>query len=291
MPTHFLITSDLHQHIAKWQQLVRAVQKRRPRFVLIAGDLLPKEKGFGGQKRFFPVMAEYLRAMRGDSETTVLLFLGNDDFHPLEPHLDHLAEQRLCVNLNERIHREAGWVFCGVNRVRDYPFAYKHWCVPDGDFVVSPIQLRGEGITVDEQGNRIPLENLREHLLAKPSLEDRLQSLKSRLSADEIRRSIWMVHNPPARLGMDICYGGQEVGSPNLLKFMEQTQPFLGCSGHIHESPHQPGGQWMARVGKTFWYQAGQDGEQLHSVDVEVSDSGDIISSRHSIFGEIRFEE
>jgi len=31
--------------------------------------------------------------------------------------------------------------------VRDYPFGYKHWRVVDGEFGVSPIQFRGEGLT------------------------------------------------------------------------------------------------------------------------------------------------
>ena len=57
--------------------------------------------------------------------------LGNDDFHILEPLLDELEAGGLCLNLKERVHREEGLVFCGMNRVRDYPFGYKHWCVPD----------------------------------------------------------------------------------------------------------------------------------------------------------------
>jgi Icc-related predicted phosphoesterase len=54
MTTPFIITSDLHQDIGKWRDLVRAVAQEKPRFVLIAGDLLPKDGGFDGQPRFFP---------------------------------------------------------------------------------------------------------------------------------------------------------------------------------------------------------------------------------------------
>ena len=68
----FIITSDLHQHPAKWRDLVRVVQHDRPRFVLIAGDLLPKSGGFNGQRRFFPALADHLGAMRGAGETTIL---------------------------------------------------------------------------------------------------------------------------------------------------------------------------------------------------------------------------
>ena len=49
-----LVTCDLHQWIEKWAQLVKAVGKEKPRFVLIAGDLLPKTGGYAAQKDFFP---------------------------------------------------------------------------------------------------------------------------------------------------------------------------------------------------------------------------------------------
>jgi hypothetical protein len=124
--------------------MVLAVEQEKPRFILIAGDLLPKDGGFNGQRKFFPALANYLGAMRGFGETTILTFFGNDDFHPLEPLLDDLVAKGLCVNLNGKGHREAGFVFCGMNYVRDYPFGYKHWCAPDGDYVTCPEQFCGE---------------------------------------------------------------------------------------------------------------------------------------------------
>ena len=285
MPIRFIITSDLHQNIGKWRDLVRVVEREQPRFVLIAGDLLPKDGGFNGQRKFFPVLADYLGTMRGSGQTTILTFFGNDDFHPLEPLLDDLAAKGLCVNLNGKVHREDGLVFCGMNFVRDYPFGYKHWCAPDGNFVTCPVQFCGEGQTLDARGRWVELPNLREYLLAKPSLRDRLESLRSQLTPDEVRRSIWLVHCPPAGLGMDICYDGQQVGSPNILRFIQDTQPLLGCSGHIHESPYQAGGQWTARVERTLWLQPGQKGRRLHCVSLELDDDLGIGGCRHSVFG------
>jgi hypothetical protein len=165
MTTRFIITSDLHQSIGKWRELVRAVEQEKPRFVLIAGDLLPRDGGFDGQRKFFPVLADYLGAMRGSGQTTILTFFGNDDFHPLEPLLDDLAAKGLCVNLNGKVHQEDGFVFCGMNCVRDYPFGYKHWCAPDGDFVTCREQFCGEGLTLDAKGQWVRLSNLRDYLL------------------------------------------------------------------------------------------------------------------------------
>jgi len=286
MTTRFIITSDLHQSIWKWRDLVRAVEQEKPRFVLIAGDVLPRDGGFAGQRKFFPVLADYLGAMRGSGQTTILTFFGNDDFHPLEPLLDDLAANGLCVNLNGRVHREHGMVFCGMSHVRDYPFGYKHWCAPDGDFVTCREQFCGEGLTLDGKGRWVRLTNLREYLLAKPSLRDQLEALRSQLTPEEMGRSIWLVHNPPSDLGMDICHDGRQVGSPTILRFIEDAQPLLGCSGHIHESPYQPGGKWAARVGRTLWFQPGQEGQKLHYVSLEIGDGPIIGGCRHSLFGD-----
>jgi len=238
MPIRFIITSDLHQDIRKWEQLVRVVAQVKPRFVLVAGDLLPKDS-FQQQKVFFAEMRRLCQALKKFGPVTLLTYLGNDDAHVLEPLLDELHTEGLCVNLNGRIHREEGLVFCGMNKVRDYPFGYKHWCVPDGDYVACPEQFCGEGLTFDADGNHVRLANLVEYLSAKPSIGDELNRLKEQLRSGEMERSIWMVHQPPTGLGMDICGDGQRVGSPTVLRFIQDTQPLLGCSGHIHESPHQ----------------------------------------------------
>lgn len=280
----FLLTSDIHQHIPKWKQLVEAVQRDVPRFVLIAGDLLPKSGGFKGQRGFLPKLALHLEDMR-KAGATVLLMMGNDDLHPLEPMLDELAARGLCVNMNARVHREAGLTFCGVAEVRDYPFGYKHWCVPDGMFVQSAVQFCGEGLTVDDNGQWIKLPNLREHLSRKRSLDQRLAALLAQLALDEMSRSVWLIHQPPSALGMDICGNGQQVGSPTILDFITRNQPLLGVSGHIHESPYQNGGRWVRLVRDSVWFQPGQMDERLHYVSLEMTTARNIRNIRHSIFG------
>lgn len=235
-PMKLLITSDLHQRMAKWSDLMPVVETERPRFVLIAGDLLPKDT-FKQQKAFFAEMRRLFQALKQFGPVTLLTYLGNDDAHVLEPLLDELEAEGLCINLNGRIHREDGLIFCGMNKVRDYPFGYKHWCVPDGDYVACPQQYCGEGLTLDARGNYFPLANLVEHLSAKPSIGDELHRLKEQLRAGEMERSIWMVHQPPTGLGMDICGDGKPVGSPTLLKFIRRTSR---CSAVAVTSMNRP---------------------------------------------------
>jgi Icc-related predicted phosphoesterase len=113
-----------------------------------------------------------------------------------------------------------------------------------------------------------------------------LERLKDQLAAGEMRRSIWMVHHPPADLGMDICDHGQRVGSPAVHQFAVDNQPLIGCSGHIHESPYMHGGCWFAQVDKTIWLQPGQIDFELHYVTLEIAGDFSINSIRHSIFGD-----
>jgi Icc-related predicted phosphoesterase len=280
-----LLTSDLHQWIEKWVDLVELIERERPRFVLIAGDLLPKQ-GHREQKDFFSVLRHHLQRMRKVGPVTVLTYLGKDDHHILEPLLDALEQDGLCINLNGRVHREEGLVFCGMNKVRDYPFGYKHWCAPDGNYIKCPEQFCGEGFRLNERGEYVRLDDLMAYLSSKPSLGMELDALKQRLRPGEMALSIWMIHQPPTSRGMDICGDGQQVGSPTVLKFIQENQPLLGCSGHIHESPYQSKGRWMARARRTSWFQPGQMGQRLHAVVLDVTDALAITGVRHTIFGE-----
>lgn len=283
--TKLIATTDLHQHPAKWKLLVSAIIEQKPDAVLIAGDLLPKHDGFAKQREFFPELRGLLTRVRDATGAHVLLYLSNDDAHYLEPLVDELESDGLCVNMAERVYRADGLVYCGMNMVRDYPFGYKHYCVPDGDWVVDPVQFCGEGITFDDNGEEVAIQNLRQYLLAKPSIDQRLEQLKGRLQPGEMERSVWIVHQPPASLRMDLCGNGKLAGSPALLRFIQNNQPLLGLSGHIHESPHQPGGRWVANVGRTTWVQPGQVYDRLHYVTMEISDGLEVANVHHSIFG------
>jgi Icc-related predicted phosphoesterase len=98
-----LLTSDLHQRIEKWGALESVVRKEKPRFVLIAGDLLPKVEKVSAQGDFLTDIRRHFRAMQKSGPVTILAYLGNDDAHIFEPLLDELAAKGLCVNLNGRL--------------------------------------------------------------------------------------------------------------------------------------------------------------------------------------------
>ena len=282
-PIKLLLTSDLHQYIQKWGNIVDEAIEWQPDYLLIAGDLLPK-KGFREQKDFFPALRRRLQKIKENTPTKVLTYFGNDDAHPLEPLLDEIAKDGLCINLNQKVWKSEHFVFCGMPMVRDYPFGYKHWCVPDGDYIKCPTQFCGEGSEMDANGKYTNIPNLLDYLNAKQSIGERLEDLKKQAAElGPLEQSIWLVHQPPANMGMDICGHGEQVGSPTVTKFITDTQPLIGLSGHIHESPYQPGGKWFQKAGKTHWFQPGQITDKLHSVRLVV-DNWQVKDIKHSLF-------
>src|SRR2546427_289247 len=86
-----ILTSALHQMTGKWDDLVKVVQLERPRFVLIAGDPLPKDGGHKAQRQFFRTLRRHLQRMKRVTSLNVYVYLGNDDYHILEPLLEGLG--------------------------------------------------------------------------------------------------------------------------------------------------------------------------------------------------------
>ncbi|MFW6333555.1 MAG: metallophosphoesterase family protein [Thermodesulfobacteriota bacterium] len=45
--------------------------------------------------------------------------------------------------------------------------------------------------------------------------------------------SVYVLHMPPDRLGLDVCFDGRQVGSAAIYDFMAENQPRLSFHGHI----------------------------------------------------------
>ncbi len=56
---------------------------------------------------------------------------------------------------------------------------------------------------------------------------------------------ILVSHTPPANTAVDVLPNGQHVGSPSVRRFIEDRQPDICLTGHIHEA------RTMDRIGKT----------------------------------------
>jgi predicted phosphodiesterase len=70
-------------------------------------------------------------------------------------------------------------------------------------------------------------------------------------------RWIWIYHAPPET--SPTSWDGQKFyGDAFLLKWIEQDQPDIVLTGHIHQSPFRKGGSWVDRLGSTWVFNAGR---------------------------------
>jgi Icc-related predicted phosphoesterase len=69
-------------------------------------------------------------------------------------------------------------------------------------------------------------------------------------------RWLWVYHWPPT--GSATCWTGRrEYGDPDLRSWIEEHQPDVVLTGHVHESPFKPDGAWADRIGRSWVFNAG----------------------------------
>lgn len=135
----------------------------------------------------------------------------------------------------------------------DHPFGCKVRVVIEDGFKM-PMQLSykilinkcQDKITIDEW------EKYREINIEK--MEDTLINLPK---ADDKNKTIYVFHNPPYGIGLDVCADGRQVGSKAMIEFLENSNAYMSLHGHIHESSRMSG-LWYNMLGNTICIQPGQ---------------------------------
>ncbi len=86
-------------------------------------------------------------------------------------------------------------------------------------------------------------------------------SLMAQLEADAVRRKsmrwVWIHHAPP-RDSPTSWTGQRSLGDADLKEWIEEYQPHIVISGHVHQSPFVKDGSWADRIGKTWVFNAGR---------------------------------
>jgi Icc-related predicted phosphoesterase len=67
---------------------------------------------------------------------------------------------------------------------------------------------------------------------------------------------IWIYHAPPDNSPTS-WVGKRHIGDAELNKWIEQYQPDMVITGHIHESPFKRDGSWADQIGRTWVFNAG----------------------------------
>ncbi|HYM81094.1 MAG TPA: metallophosphoesterase [Candidatus Limnocylindria bacterium] len=273
----WFFTSDLHGQGALYEQLVAHVATRRPRAVLIGGDLAPHAGGAEGvvtQRVFLQgFLVEFARRLKeGSPATDLLLMMGNDDWAAnidcLERH-----EGTLWRTLHGRSLEVDGFKVAGLSWVPITPFGIKDWeRWEDGD-TETPARLDG---WVSRDGRIEPHRFDPEQ--RRPTIAEALDELP-----DAAAIEVLVAHSPPRDTVCDMLGSGAHVGSRAIRRFVERHQPRLVLAGHIHESP-RVSAAYRDRIGVTTVVNPGQFGTpRLCGVWFDPRHASETL--RHTVFG------
>lgn len=119
-------------------------------------------------------------------------------------------------------------------------------------------ESRGNGVACD--GDTLDLGDLRVSICPWWDGPIGRAALEARLAGEAAQRPaiwIWVYHWPP--LGSPTCWTGRrDYGDTEIGGWIERFQPDLVLTGHVHEPPFKPAGNWADRRGASWIFNAGR---------------------------------
>lgn len=221
--------------------------------VINCGDMLPKTGDLFCQRDFITKYLVKHFEKFNNARIYYLCFLGNDDLKIFDNLFeDECRRFSFIINLAQKRFKVSDYEFIGMNLVVDYPFRLKDRCRIDTKDYIFQEQL-GTGLLSTPYGLQ-ELEDWFSYARGLATIEDELKLLEK---PNNGAQSIYVMHMPPSKLGLDKCSNGLEVGSNAIYNFLLKIQPKLSLHGHIHESP-ESSGKWYAKLNNTVCIQPGQ---------------------------------
>lgn len=249
-----VFVTDLHGSVDKYRRVLGVAQKKGAVAVVNGGDMLPLDGDLDGTQNDFVegfLSGHFLE--HAAAGVAWLGLLGNDDLRIHDAVFDRICRKdRNIFNLAQRRVGLNGFEFIGLNWVTDYPFRLKDRCRRDGPGYVFQRQC-GAGLLSTAEGFR----ELADWPAYSWGLPDMRQELAALPKPANPAKAVYVIHMPPAGLGLDVISSGEKVGSAAVSRFIEKNEPLLTLHGHIHESP-EVSGIWKATIASTVCVQPGQ---------------------------------
>jgi Icc-related predicted phosphoesterase len=276
--------SDLHGHMAHYEELLALVKTEKAEAVILGGDLMPRK---GHHHASLEIQLAFVRSefrdfsvrLRGSMESKLCIILGNDDWAGTIPLFRELESEGLVRMLDEEAFALGERFFLsGYSYVPPTPFLLKDFEKRDLSDDPSPNSLRR--IYVTRNGS---VEETDEHAFfeSRGSIQEDLAFWPDSTPGDQ---TIRVMHGPPFGTALDRLYDGRSAGSKAVRAFILKTQPLLTLHGHIHESP-AVSGTFVERIGRTVSVNAGQTGRGLSAVLFDSNRPCETL--RHTLYGSL----
>ena len=252
----FIYACDIHGDESKYEKLFEQAKKQNIKYLVLGGDLLPKmcSNRKLEQTQFIQnYLNEYFTKLK-ENDIECICILGNDDLEILDNEFDKMCKAHTNVfNIdNKRVDIE-DISFIGLSKVLDHPFGGKDRVVIENGLKM-PMQLSYK-ILIDKCQNKITIDEWEKY--REINIEKMENTLRNLPKIDDNKKTIYVFHNPPYGIGLDVCADGRQVGSKAMTEFLENSNAYMSLHGHIHESPRKSD-LWYNMLGNTICIQPGQ---------------------------------
>jgi len=265
-----LYVTDIHGIEWKHNKIFEIASSSKMDVVINGGDMLPFKGNLLHQDKFITGFLDKYFSRFESKGIYFLGLLGNDDLGIFDDLFQKTCDKySYVVNIAQtRFQIESSkYEFIGMNWVTDLPFGLKDRVRKDTKDFKHPKQIGKQYLSTLNGFKK--LEDWLSYTETLPTIEDELRNL---VRPFNMSNTIYIIHNPPANLDLDITHDGQKVGSKAEYEFLKENQPKLSIHGHIHESPGISG-RWYSHLGKTICIQPGQSQQHenlLHYVLVDL---------------------
>ncbi len=281
MNTCFFV-SDLHGKLSRYEALLKLIQKEKPDFVFIGGDLFPHRRIVSGQiqdtqidfvTNFMIRKFSKLKEKMDCAYPEIFLIPGNDDLKITYNKLADGEKTDLWRNLHNQCVVIGKYRFYGYGCVPPTPFRIKDW---DRFDISKEIEI---GCIAPADGyHSVPPD----HDTENDTIEKDLQIL---VKDENLEFGVFLFHSPPFNSLLDVANiqivdsGLQptilNVGSKAVRNFIDEKQPYITMHGHIHESARITG-EWKQKFDRTSSFSAAHDGPELAVIKFELNDPSTI---------------
>jgi Icc-related predicted phosphoesterase len=247
--TRVLFFTDVHGNRRAYEDAARFCRSRSVDAVILGGDLFPT--GGATAKDEIGFVQTFLGPWARSLERPVYAVPGNHDT-PLA--VDACESQGLLLT-HRRVRTLGPFSLFGYPFVPITPFTIKDWEKID---VTPPDRWPRTIYLTDANGDR--RHGTPEEIASRGTIRNDI----ARIDLDP-KKTVYLVHSPPARTNLDVIYGGEHVGSEAWREYFERAQPPLTLHGHIHESPEMSG-HITHRLGGTLCINPGGSARRLQAV-------------------------
>ncbi|MFX1356015.1 MAG: metallophosphoesterase [Promethearchaeota archaeon] len=247
-----LYITDIHGSRWKYEKILEIADNLEITMVINGGDMLPFGD-FLNQDKFIKNFLDSHFSEFNDKKIYYLAMLANDDLIIYDELFNTICNKyKYIISIAQQRFKFQKYEFIGMNLVTDLPFALKDRARKDTKDFILPKQFGTAMISSLKGWKKIP--DWYSYISSLPTIEEEFENL---ITPDNFKDSIYIIHMPPANIGLDICHDGRKVGSIAVYNFILKYQPLLTLHGHIHESS-EISNKWFTYLNQTLCIQPGQ---------------------------------